>query len=101
LRSFLVVRSPLRLAAQNPAAPAKTQEGPLLRSTVQEVWLDLVVRHQRQRMSRGLQPSDVEVFEDGLRQKGPGSWEPERQAVPERERRRNRQTSFRMIPCDC
>jgi VWFA-related protein len=54
------------------AAAAQAQEtveaGPTIRTTVLEVALDLVVRDARGRAVRDLQPSDVEVYENGVRQ---------------------------------
>lgn len=51
--------------AQNPP-PGET--GPAIRATANEVALDLVVRDKKGRLVRNLKPSDVEVYEDGVRQ---------------------------------
>ncbi|MGA2183422.1 MAG: VWA domain-containing protein [Bryobacteraceae bacterium] len=51
---------------------AETQQpgesGAVIRATVTEVALDLVVRDNRGRVVRNLQPSDIEVYENGVRQ---------------------------------
>ncbi len=53
-------------AAAQDAAPAAS--GPVIRTTVSEVALDLVVRDNRGRVVKTLQPSDVEVYENGVKQ---------------------------------
>src|ERR1051326_1849811 len=55
-----------RVAAQN-APPADA--GPAIRVTTSEVILDLVVRDKRGRQVKNLKPDDVEIYEDGVRQK--------------------------------
>lgn len=47
--------------------PVAAQEPPsIVRSTSEEVVLDLVVQDRNQRIVQDLQPSDVQVFEDGV-----------------------------------
>ena len=49
---------------QNPPPP----EPPVtIKTTVNEVLLDLVVRDKHGRLVRNLKPGDVEIFEDGVR----------------------------------
>ncbi len=48
---------------ERPAANAAT-----IRTTVQEVVLDLIVRDARGREVKNLKPADVEIYEDGARQ---------------------------------
>jgi VWFA-related protein len=55
-----------RVAAQN-APPA--EPGPAIRVTTTEVLLDLVVRDKHGRQVKNLKPEDVEIYEDGVRQK--------------------------------
>src|SRR5260221_11406497 len=43
--------------------------GPAIRVTTTEVLLDLVVRDKRGRQLKNLKPDDVEIYEDGVRQK--------------------------------
>src|SRR5579864_5077577 len=55
-----------RVSAQNtPPADA----GQAIRVTTSEVLLDLVVRDKRGRQVKNLKPDDVEIYEDGVRQK--------------------------------
>lgn len=51
------------LAAQTSAPP-----GVVIRRSVQEVMLDLVVRDKHEKLIRDLKPGDVEVYEDGVKQ---------------------------------
>lgn len=51
--------------AQNAASQETT---PTIRTTVNEVALDLVVRDKRGRLVKNLKPGDVEIYEDGVRQ---------------------------------
>src|SRR5690349_12418876 len=55
-----------RVSAQN-APPAET--GSAIRVTTTEVLLDLVVRDKRGRQVKNLKSDDVEIYEDGVRQK--------------------------------
>src|SRR5437773_10493143 len=55
-----------RVPAQN-APPAES--GPAIRVTTTEVLLDLVVRDKRGRQVKNLKPDDVEIYEDGVRQR--------------------------------
>ncbi len=52
-------------AAQNPA-PADT--GTVIRTTVSEVSLDLVVRDKKGKVVKNLKPGDIQVYEDGVLQ---------------------------------
>src|ERR1035438_4571801 len=58
-----------------PVAFGQTQEPPAqepgvtIRQTVQEVVLEVMVRDARGRVVKNLKPSDLEVYEDGVRQK--------------------------------
>src|ERR1700733_8694259 len=51
--------------------PAAAQESstPLIRSTTQEVLLDVVVRDKKEHLIRNLKPEDIRVLEDGVPQK--------------------------------
>jgi VWFA-related protein len=52
-----------------PGASARAQEQrPIIRQTVQEVVLDVVVRDGRGRVVKNLKSGDLEVYEDGVRQ---------------------------------
>ncbi len=52
--------------AQNAPAPADT--GVTIRTGVNEVALDLVVRDKKGKVVKTLKPADVEIYEDGVRQ---------------------------------
>ena len=54
-------------AQQSPPQPSPGQT--VIRTTTQEVLLDLVVRDKRGRIVRDLKPEEVEVFEEGAPQK--------------------------------
>lgn len=56
------------LASAGAALWAQADPGVVLRSTSREVLLDMVVRDQHEKLVRGLKASDIEVFEDGVRQ---------------------------------
>ena len=67
--------APLSLAALmlQPGGFSRAQDAPkdtavTIRSTVQEVVLDVVVRDARGRVVKNLKPGDLEVFENGARQ---------------------------------
>jgi VWFA-related protein len=49
-------------------APAPTDQVPVIRATSGEVLLDMVVRDKHRHIVTDLSPSDVEVYEDGVRQ---------------------------------
>jgi VWFA-related protein len=49
-------------------APAAQEPGVTIRQTVQEVVLEVMVRDARGRVVKNLKPSDLEVYEDGVRQ---------------------------------
>ena len=49
-------------------APAPPEPGVTIRQTVQEVVLEVMVRDARGRVVKNLKPSDLEVYEDGVRQ---------------------------------
>jgi VWFA-related protein len=53
------------LAGQEPA----TNETPTIRTTTREVILDVIVRDQHHRAIANLRPDEIEVFEDGVKQK--------------------------------
>ena len=53
------------LLGQN--APAPPEPGITIKTTVNEVLLDLVVRDKHGRLVRNLKPGDVEIYEDGVR----------------------------------
>jgi len=53
--------------APSPSAPPAVP-GPTIRVTSTEVLLDLAVRDKRGRPVKNLKPSDVEIYEDGVRQ---------------------------------
>ena len=50
------------------SAPASTDQVPIIRATAGEVLLDMVVRDKHHKLVNDLQPGDVQVFEDGVRQ---------------------------------
>ena len=52
----------LRVAAQESNAP-------IIRSTTQEVLLDVVVRDKKEHLIRNLKPEEIRVLEDGVPQK--------------------------------
>ena len=58
---WLLIAVPLILSAQ-------TSE-PILRSTVSEVLLDVVVRDKKAHIIRDLRPEEVQIFENGVQQK--------------------------------
>src|SRR5689334_2589949 len=45
------------------------ESGPAIRVTTTEVLLDLMVRDKHGRQVKNLKPDDVEIYEDGVRQK--------------------------------
>jgi VWFA-related protein len=49
--------------------PPPEATGPAIRVTTTEVALDLTVRDKRGRVVKNLKPEDVEIYEDGVRQK--------------------------------
>jgi VWFA-related protein len=51
--------------AQDAPAP---ESGSTIRTTVNEVALDLVIRDKKGRLVKNLKPGDVEIYEDGVRQ---------------------------------
>jgi VWFA-related protein len=74
MRSVVINVAPVCLLVSAFAAPAAAQSAPppesgvTIRTTVNEVVLDLVVRDSRGRQVKDLQPSEVEVYEDGVLQ---------------------------------
>jgi VWFA-related protein len=56
------------LFAQQPA-PQKTSDTPTIRSSSEEVLLDIVVRDKKGRLVRDLEQNDIEVSDDGAPQK--------------------------------
>src|ERR1700691_1820090 len=69
--------------------PAQESNAPVIRSTTQEVLLDVVVRDKKEHLIRNLKPEDIRVLEDGVPQKLKGfrftdaeSVEPEAAAAP-------------------
>jgi VWFA-related protein len=58
-----------QVGAQNPPpGPGGAAPVPVIRATVDEVALDLVVRDKKGRLVKNLTPADVEIYEDGVRQ---------------------------------
>src|ERR1017187_5361609 len=58
-----------QVGAQNPPpSPAGAPPDPVIRAKVDEVALDLVVRDKKGRLVKTLTSSDVEIYEDGVRQ---------------------------------
>ena len=58
-----------QVGAQNsPPGPAGAPPAPVIRTTVDEVALDLVVRDKKGRLVKNLKSGDVEIYEDGVRQ---------------------------------
>lgn len=69
LGSFsLVILFPLCAAFARAQDTGQPEPMPTFRHTVQEVVLDVVVRDARGRVVKNLKPSDLEVYEDGVRQ---------------------------------
>jgi VWFA-related protein len=70
MRKFIILAAaPLMFAgvltAQNhPSA----ESGPTIRTTVNEVLLDLIVRDKHGKVVKNLKPTEVEIYEDGVRQ---------------------------------
>ncbi len=58
----------LLLAAGYAIGQSRTQQ-PIIRTTTEEVLLDVVVRDKKGRLVRDLEPSEVEVYDNGVRQK--------------------------------
>src|SRR5258707_15456297 len=56
------------LFAQAPA-PQKPGDGPTIRSSAEEVLLDIVVRDKKGRLVRDLEPNEIEISDDGAPQK--------------------------------
>src|SRR5215469_7207868 len=56
----------LRLFGQNPPAPESS--GTVIRSSVREVLLDVIVRHKNMSLVKKLKASDFTVIEDGVPQ---------------------------------
>jgi len=56
------------IAQNGVPSPAAAENGPTIRTTVNEVALDLVVRDKKGRLVKNLKPGDVEIYEDGVRQ---------------------------------
>ncbi len=52
--------------------PAQVSNAPVIRSTTQEVLLDVVVRDKKEHLIRNLKPEDIRVLEDGVPQKVKG-----------------------------
>src|ERR1019366_5875850 len=55
-------------AQKPPPGPGGAVPVPVIRATVDEVALDLVVRDKKGRLVKNLTPGDVEIYEDGVRQ---------------------------------
>ncbi|HUN88510.1 MAG TPA: VWA domain-containing protein, partial [Terriglobales bacterium] len=62
---WLVIALPVFI----PSTPAQEPETPSLRTTVNEVLLDMVVRDKKAHLIRDLKPEEVQIFEDGVPQK--------------------------------
>ena len=59
----------LALAGDSRAGELSAQESPVtIRSSAQEVALDLVVRDSHGKLVKNLRPGEIEVYEDGIRQ---------------------------------
>ncbi len=78
MRKLLVPAAALLFCAQfgRPAGvqtpthpPAPIESGATLHATANEVLLDFVVRDKRRKIVKNLKPGDVEIYEDGVRQK--------------------------------
>jgi len=67
LTAFLLNAS--SLAAQGPSQQTPQAPSPSVRSTAQEVVLDMVFRDKKGRPIRDIRPEEVHVFEDGVEQK--------------------------------
>ncbi len=58
----------MQVAFAEAQAPAPPEPGVTIHQTVQEVVLEVMARDTRGRMVKNLKPSDLEVYEDGVRQ---------------------------------
>ena len=64
----MVRKTAILLLAGWALAAAQT-ERPVIRTTTEEVLLDVVVRDKKGRLVRDLKPSEIEVYDNGVRQK--------------------------------
>src|SRR5712692_131445 len=65
----ILIASVFIVSAQEPAkAPAPTAPQPVLRTTAQEVLLDVIVRDKKGRSVRDLDTKEVDVYDEGARQ---------------------------------
>ena len=68
MRYFTIVMIfPCLLAAIEQGPETRRQE--VIRAVTQEVLLDVVVRDHKGRLIRDLRPEEIEVYDDGVRQK--------------------------------
>lgn len=68
MRAFIAFLCILLLVAPSQGqAPAKDQES-VIRTTTQEVLLDMIVRDKKEKLILDLRPEDIEVYEDGVKQ---------------------------------
>ena len=63
----LVLAGPVR-AQDSPPAQTNTSPAASIRTTVNEVALDVVVRDKKGKLVKNLTPADVQIYEDGVRQ---------------------------------
>jgi VWFA-related protein len=67
LAIFMVLFATVQ-AQEPPKAPSPAPPQPVLRTTAQEVLLDVIVRDKKGRSVRDLDPKEVEVYDEGARQ---------------------------------
>jgi VWFA-related protein len=59
----------LLLAGQSSSGPAPKEEVPTIHATTREVIVDIIVRDKHHHAIADLRPEEIEVFEDGVKQK--------------------------------
>ncbi|HLJ49598.1 MAG TPA: VWA domain-containing protein [Bryobacteraceae bacterium] len=65
---FLAIFCLFSAAQAAPQQTAPPEQAPTIRQTVQEILLDVVVRDSRGRVVKNLKPTDLEIYEDGVKQ---------------------------------
>lgn len=66
---ILNVLSTTLLSGQNPAQAPVAEQRPTIRTTTREVILDVIVRDKHHHAVADLRPEEIEVYEDGVKQK--------------------------------
>lgn len=68
-RSIVMLAAAGAALAQSPQTPEQNASSPLVRSTSQEVVLDMIVRDKKGHVVRDLKPEEIEVTDNGTKQK--------------------------------